>query len=161
MIRKEKLFPLHQVPGHVRETFPALSFPDEQMLQEAVDYLRISLSDLFFNPKGDSAPFVYYKEMVFIELPEVLTIDELELTKMKIKVKQTHISLQQFIKRNEWKRLFLFIDPRILAPAFDELFDEIPEEQREEVLQAIQKRLGTFPVLRNEAALQMIIKNNK
>ncbi|MET1032066.1 hypothetical protein [Domibacillus tundrae] len=161
MIRKEKLFPLQQVPDHIRETFPALSFPDEQMLQEAVDYLRISLSDLFFNPKGDSAPFVYYKEIVLVELPEVLIIDELELTKMKIKIHQTHISLQQFIKRNEWKRLFLFMDPRILAPAFDELFDTIPEEQRMDVLQAIQKRIGTYPLLRNESALQMIAGNIK
>ncbi|WP_046176187.1 hypothetical protein [Domibacillus indicus] len=143
IIQKEALIPLQQVPDRLRERFPALSFPGGQMVQEAADYLNVSPSDLFFNPKKDSAPFVYYKDVVFIELPEVLTVDELELTKMKMKIKQTHISLKRFVKQKEWKRLFLFMDPRILLPAYDELVNEIPEDQKEEVLQAIRRRLGT------------------
>ncbi|WP_046180280.1 hypothetical protein [Domibacillus tundrae] len=156
MIRKEKLIPLLQVTEDIREKYSMLKFPNEEAVNQAVDYLSISSSDLYFNSNGESAPFLYYKSIVIIELPRQLDIEELELNKTKRQIKQTHASLQQFINRNEWKRLFLFIDQRILAPAFDELFDEIPKEQLSEVLSAIQKRLGRFPVLRNEKALQMI-----
>jgi hypothetical protein len=158
MIRKEKLFALLAVPDEVREKYKMVDFPTVEEINKAADYLGVSEADLYFNPNGDSAIFLYYKEIVLIELPEQLTIEDLELTKMKAKIKQTHASLQQFINRDEWKRLFLFIDQRIAAPAFDELFSEIPEAQKKEVFAAIKKRLGTYPVLNNETALQMISK---
>lgn len=159
MIRKEKLIPILEMRDEIRRNNRGIQFPDEHIISEAVEYLGISPADLFFNPHGDSTPFLYYKDIVVIDLPDSLAVEELELVKMKNKIKQTHKSLQAFINRNEWKRLFLFMDHRILSPSIDDLFEHIPEEQRTEVLTAVQNRLGYYPVLRNEAAVKWFAGN--
>ncbi|WCK55059.1 hypothetical protein PP175_03445 [Aneurinibacillus sp. Ricciae_BoGa-3] len=155
MVKKDQLICLMDIPDDIRAKYNSFTFPSATETKKAADYLGVDPSHLYFNPYGLHAPFVYYKSVVLVELPQALTIKDLELSKMKTKIRQTHASLQKFIDRNEWKRLFLFMDHRIVCSVFEELFYQIPDDQKKEVYLAIKNRIGAFPLTNKEIELQM------
>lgn len=119
----------------IRHQFGA-EIPQYKDAEKAAEYLGVSTDDLYI-VNNSFYPYCYYKNFLYIDLMN-LDLHVLDFTQVQDRIRIGHEEIEKLLSEEKFSALFtLLIDKKISFYAYEQLYDQIPKEQRYEVFMSI------------------------
>ena len=108
-------------------------FPTQKELDDAVELLHIDPSYLFYNPGDFLNPIIYWKGPVYYGFFGGLNLEALKMMRTAEYFEQLTKYSEEMIKMKKFIPLFHRMEKKILIPAFVEMYDMIPDDQKYDI----------------------------
>lgn len=142
-IDPDDLIPLEELVGKPR-------FPTQEEFEEAVEYLDIDPSCLYYNSKDIIAPIMYWDGLIYEPFHGGLNMEALKMMRVKDRLDYKKKDVKKFLDSKDYDRLFTFMDKKILIPSFIKMYDEIPDKDKYEIFKDLYVRseygFQSFPI---------------
>lgn len=97
---------------------------------ETCKYLDIDPAKVFQDNSNVLDPYAYIDGPIYIPLTGFGNIEMMKVMRTQDRIKKMKQHFEELIKSNDYTRVFMMMDKKLLIPMYIKLFDVIPENQR-------------------------------
>ena len=112
--------------------------PPYKTILEIIQYLNRPISNFYFSDNF-LTPFTYLSGPTMVDIPS-FKIEELEMCQTKLRIEKVEESMNNYISKKQYDRLFFLIEKKIALSYYIQSFNDIPDDQKYDCFEDIYSR---------------------
>ncbi len=132
-IDADNLIPISRLVGKSR-------MPTAEELEAAAEFIQGDPEKFFYNPGDFLNSIIYWDGPLFYGFPGSISLEVLKMMRVDKVLERIQGAWEEAKRTKNYKKLFNFVEKKILIPFFVEIYDKIPDSQKYDIFKDLYVR---------------------